>query len=503
MVVVLGGPWAAGRALRSRRLLIDDLRATTKQLELSQQELAERAVEAERLRIAREVHDIVAHSVTVMTVQADAADRTLNRDPAQARAAINAVQDTGRQAQAQLRQMLGVLRPGSEPITAGTDAAGDDPGVVLTPQPQVAQLEPLVDRFRATGLHVDYQPLSAPVDLPQNVGLTVYRVVQEGLTNVLRHSAAGQASVAVSHRGDHVLATVRDPGPTKPPRPSTNKRAWAGRHERTGARLRRRPHRSRIGGRRIRGQGPPSAAARLVTGSQSRPGQHAIRLVIVDDQTLVRRGFALILGEEPDMVVVGEAADGKQALAVCRDVEPDVVLMDVRMPVMNGLDATRALVSAGSSRVLMLTTFDLDAYVYEAIRAGASGFLLKDVRPDVLAHSVRAVARGDTMLAPAITRRLVEEFVSRPAPGTIHSGLASLTGREREVLTQMARGRSNAEIAAQLYLSETTVKTHVTRILAKLSLRDRVQAVVLAYETGLLRPGARPTLAPPPHGPPA
>jgi DNA-binding NarL/FixJ family response regulator len=215
-----------------------------------------------------------------------------------------------------------------------------------------------------------------------------------------------------------------------------------------------------------------------------------IRLVVVDDQALVRRGFALILGEEPDMVVVGEAADGKAALAVCRSAAPDVVLMDVRMPVMDGVEATRHLTAGSSARVLMLTTFDLDSHVYEAIRAGASGFLLKDVRPADLAHAVRTVAAGDTMLAPAITRRLVEEFVSRPAPGSTPDLVSVLTEREREVLVLMARGWSNAEIAANLVLSETTVKTHVTRILTKLGVRDRVQAVVLAFETGLVRPGS-------------
>ncbi|GHG55312.1 DNA-binding response regulator [Sinomonas cellulolyticus] len=215
-----------------------------------------------------------------------------------------------------------------------------------------------------------------------------------------------------------------------------------------------------------------------------------IRIVVVDDQALVRRGFSLILGEEPDIVVVGEAGDGKEALSVCREQDPDVVLMDVRMPILDGVEATRRLVAGSRARVLMLTTFDLDAHVYQAIRAGASGFLLKDVRPDHLAHAVRAVAAGDTMLAPAITRRLVEEFVQRPAPGSVPDAAAVLTEREREVLVLLARGRSNAEIARDLVLSETTVKTHVTRILTKLGVRDRVQAVVLAYECGLVRPGA-------------
>ncbi len=214
-----------------------------------------------------------------------------------------------------------------------------------------------------------------------------------------------------------------------------------------------------------------------------------VRVVVVDDQALVRGGFAMILESEADLEVVGDAADGAQALDVCARVHPDVVLMDIRMPVMDGVEATRRLTATPGPRVLMLTTFDLDEYVYDAIRAGASGFLLKDVSPHQLADGVRTVADGDTLLAPSITRRLVEEFVSRPVAGRAAPSLAPLTEREREVLELVGRGLSNGEIARRLVVSETTAKTHVSRILTKLRLRDRVQAVVLAYEAGLVRPG--------------
>lgn len=214
-----------------------------------------------------------------------------------------------------------------------------------------------------------------------------------------------------------------------------------------------------------------------------------VRVVVADDQALVRGGFTMILSAEPDIDVVGEAADGQQAITVCRGTTPDVVLMDVRMPVMDGIEATRQLGAQTRTKVLMLTTFDMDEYVYDAIRAGASGFLLKDVRPAELAHAVRTIAAGDTLLAPTITKRLVAEFVRRPPPGRRPERLDRLTCREAEVLQLIAAGMSNAEIAARLVLSETTVKTHVTRILTKLGLRDRVQAVVLAYECGLVRPG--------------
>jgi DNA-binding NarL/FixJ family response regulator len=216
-----------------------------------------------------------------------------------------------------------------------------------------------------------------------------------------------------------------------------------------------------------------------------------ISVLVADDHALVRGGFRMILEAQPDIKVVGEAANGLDAVTLARSEKPDVVLMDVRMPELDGIEATRRVTSAtpDSLRVLMLTTFDLDEYVYRAIRAGASGFLLKDVRPAELVHAVRAIHSGDTLLAPAITRRLLAEFVRRPPPGERPAALGDLTERETEVLGLIARGLSNAEIAQRLFLGETTVKTHVTRVLAKLGLRDRVQAVVLAYESGLVRPG--------------
>ena len=214
---------------------------------------------------------------------------------------------------------------------------------------------------------------------------------------------------------------------------------------------------------------------------------------MADDQALVRGGFRAILDAQKDIEVVDEAGDGREALAKARELQPDVVLMDIRMPELDGLEATRRLLAgAGSSRVLILTTFDADEYVYEAMKAGASGFLLKDVRPEQLAEAVRTVAAGDALLAPAITRRLVEQFVRRPPPGAAKPPeLEQLTERELDVLVLIARGLSNSEIAAALFLTEATVKTHLTHILTKLSLRDRVQAVVLAYESGLVQPGER------------
>jgi DNA-binding NarL/FixJ family response regulator len=217
------------------------------------------------------------------------------------------------------------------------------------------------------------------------------------------------------------------------------------------------------------------------------------RVLIADDQALVRAGFRMILDAEDDLDVVGEASDGAEAVKLARQMKPDVVLMDIRMPELDGIEATRRIAELGTdppTRVLMLTTFDLNEYVYEALRAGASGFLLKDVPPEQLAAGIRIVAQGEALLAPSITKRLIQEF-ARASPATPEppKGLDELTARELEVFKLVARGLSNAEIAAELIVSETTVKTHVARMLMKLGLRDRVQAVVLAYEAGVAIPG--------------
>lgn len=230
---------------------------------------------------------------------------------------------------------------------------------------------------------------------------------------------------------------------------------------------------------------------------------HGLRVIIADDQSLVRAGFRMILAAQPDIEVVGEASDGEEAIAAWRRLRPDVMLMDIRMPQLDGLEAVRRIMAdreqpmssssqpvSNCCRIVMLTTFDLDEYVYAALRAGASGFLLKDVTPEQLIAAVRQVSAGDALLAPSITRRLVERFAGPKAETSTfasHRELSTLTQRELEVLGLVARGLSNAEIAAELILSEATVKTHVARILSKLELRDRVQAVVLAYEMGIVR----------------
>jgi DNA-binding NarL/FixJ family response regulator len=220
-----------------------------------------------------------------------------------------------------------------------------------------------------------------------------------------------------------------------------------------------------------------------------------IRVAVADDQALVRSGFAVLLRSAEGIDVVGEAADGREAVELARRVRPDVMLMDIRMPEMDGLEATRRITSddaTSATRVLILTTFDLDEYVFEALRAGASGFLLKDTLPDELLAAVRVVAEGDALLAPKVTRRLIEQFIQQPVAAPIHPhpGLELLTDREREVFAAVARGLSNAEIGEQLFMSHATAKTHVSRLLTKLSSRDRAQLVMLAYEAGVVVPGS-------------
>ena len=221
-----------------------------------------------------------------------------------------------------------------------------------------------------------------------------------------------------------------------------------------------------------------------------------ISVLVADDQAMVRAGFAALLDAQDDVRVVGQAADGAEAVALSARLNPDVVLMDVRMPELDGIAATRRILgpsypAAHLPRILMLTTFDIDDYVYDALEAGASGFLLKDALPDDLVHAVRVVAAGDALLAPSVTRRMIEHFAARrPRAGRATAVLRELTEREREVLTLIGRGRSNAEIAAELFISEQTVKTHVGKVLAKLGARDRVQAVIFAYDAGLVEPAA-------------
>ena len=445
--------WALAEAARNRRTAIE--------------EAARRAVADEQARIARELHDVIAHSVAVIVVQAGAAGDVFDSRPDQARAALRSIEDAGRDALRELRRLLGAVRP--EAVAAP-----------MPPQPGLDQLDELAEPLRAAGLTVVVNREGPPSDLPAGVDLSAYRIVQEALTNTLRHARASAC------RG-HLPVSVRRVGDR-----GGRQRAWHVPTVRRRARLR--SHRDartcgaarRIAGgrahrpRRVPRPRPPSVGRRAMT----------IRVVIADDQTLVRAGFRMILDARDDIEVVGEAEDGDEAVALVEALAPDVVLMDVRMTGVDGIEATRRIVAGGSpARIIILTTYDLDEYVFAALRAGASGFMLKDVRPADLVEGIRVVARGDALLAASVTRRLLDRFVQvLPDPAHAPPDLGELTEREVEVLHLVASALSNAEIAEQLYLSEATVKTHVSSVLRKLGLRDRVQAVVYAYDVGLVQP---------------
>ncbi len=383
----------------------------------------------------------------------------------------------------ELRRLLGVLRFSS------SDQDPSSERTVLTPAPSLSRLDELVNVMRGAGLEVSLTAGSGPL-LPPGVDLTAYRIVQEALTNARRHAPGSAAAVTVAYEDGHVTVEITNtcpacvrlhrllcsgPGGVRPGR-----RLRPGRDRRAGRLLRRLAQPRPRPGREFHRDRPIAAD---VTGP--------LRVLVADDQELVRAGFRLIL-EAAGFDVVGEAPDGAVALELAALHRPDVVLMDIRMPVLDGIAATRQLTASGPAapKVVILTTFDLDDYVYEALRAGASGFLLKDApRADLIA-AVRVAAAGDALLAPSVTRRLIEAFAARPAEALPSpSRLASLTPRERDILLLVARGRSNLEIARDLVVSEATVKTHVAHLLAKLGLRDRVQAVILAYETGAVTPG--------------
>ncbi len=462
--------WLAGLALGSQLSAAAQAIQRAEHLEREREAEARAAVAEERARIARELHDVVGHSVSVMTVQASAVRRLLTPEQEREREALLVVEQTGREALAEMRRLVGVLRRPEE-------------APALVPQPSLEHVRKLVEQTREAGLPTQLNVEGEASPLPAGIDLTAYRLVQEGLTNALKHANATQAEVLVRYEGDGV--ELGRPRQRHRRRKRRRERTRARRHARARVGLRRQARGRADGARRLR-------AARAPAGH----GCVSVRVLIVDDQALVRTGFRMILEAETDIEVVGEAPDGAQAIEEALRLEPDVVLMDVRMPELDGIEATRRLLSNGASstKVVMLTTFDMDEYVYDALRAGASGFLLKDVPPEQLIDGIRAVANGDALLAPSITRRLIEEFV-RAAPTRTEqpAGLAELTSREVEVLRLIARGFSNAEIAKELFVSETTVKTHVAHVLMKLDVRDRVQAVVLAYESGIVQPGASPS----------
>ena len=404
--------------------------------------------------------------MSLIAVQAGVGAHVIRTDPDAAEHSLEVIADTSRKALEQTRSMLGMLREttedGTRPPTQGLD-----------------DIEALVDDVRRSGLEVELVRSGTANEADAAVSLTAYRVVQESLTNVIKHSAAdegpghrGSNQDEPRHRGDRSR-----PGATKH---GSDLRARAARSRRAGPAGRWRP---RVGVERRRVPGPRR------TPDRSGP---VIRVAVVDDQDLVRAGFVLLLRSAEGVEVVGEASDGLEAIALCRRTAPDVVLMDVRMPHLDGLSATRTILAdpaCAETRVVVLTTFDEDELVLEALRSGASGFLLKDTRPDQLLEAISVVAAGEALLHPRVTRRLIERFAELPQPRRTPDD-DGLTDRERDVLLTVAQGLSNQEIAAQLHLGYGTVKTHVSHLLTKLDCRDRAQLVMYAYECGYAVPGS-------------
>ena len=445
--------------------------------QLAEQELrhsGERALLEERQRIARELHDVVAHHMSVIAIQAEAAPYKTADPPPELVESFGDIRASALAGLTELRRVLGVLRTG---------------GQNTAPQPGLADLDALLDSARSGGVSVTVTSSGHPVPLPDGVDLSAYRIVQEALSNAMRHAPGSHVRVHVAYRPDGLALEVCNDAASRPGPGGQRGRCRRGRPW----------HRRHAGARHDAGREPGRGPDRRrgVPGDRgpadepSRGGGMTIRVVVADDQGMVRSGFSILLNAQPDIEVVGEAVNGQEAITRAAELCPDVILMDVRMPVLDGLQATRQIAGAdGAPRILVLTTFDLDDYVYEALRAGASGFLLKDASAGELAEAVRIVAAGDALLAPGVTRRLIAEFARLGGPrAASRKNLEGLTDRETEVLALVARGMSNADIAAHLVVAEQTVKTHVSRILMKLALRDRAQAVVFAYENGLVRPG--------------
>jgi DNA-binding NarL/FixJ family response regulator/signal transduction histidine kinase len=426
-------------------------------------EQARRAVLEERTRIARDMHDVVAHHLSALAVRAESAPHRLPEPAPAAVAEFHTLAEAAREALTDMRRLLGVLR-------------ADDPDRPSAPAPTVDGIGELVETLRGSGMDVELTVQGRPRPVPGEV-------VQEAMSNAARHATGARVCVGVEWLPAAVRLRVEN-GPGDAAAPDGSGTGLVGMRERVAA----------VGGelRAVRRRLPRrrhAAGGTAVTGE--------ITVVVADDQDIVRDGLAALLAAAPGVRVLGTAPDGRTAVDRVRRLRAlgtpvDVVLMDVRMPVLDGIAATRELLAEPvdpPTRVLVLTTFDLDEYVYDALRAGASGFLLKDAPTAELVSAVRVVAAGDALLAPSVTRRLVAEIARRARPAG-QERLAPLTPREREVLGLVAHGLANREIAAELVVAEETVKTHVGRVLAKLGLRDRVQAMVLAYECGLAVPGS-------------
>ena len=484
----LAAGWFIGDSVAARRRYVAGLAEQAERERAAEAERARQEVREERVRIARELHDVVAHTLAVITVQAGVGRRLMAKRPEEAGTALESIEMIGRTAQDELRVVLGLLRD-------------EDAGAAaLAPAPRLVDLKELADTVRASGTPVELRTSGTDRQLSPALELTLYRVVQEALTNVVRHAPQARATVDLTVSAAQVRLEVADDGGSAGRRrairngPAFRARATGSSGCGSGSALSAAgwwPNRSPAASACApRSRSRARCERRTRNGRRSEPGGTVTTgVLVVDDQALLRTAFSSLIDAEDDLEVVGEAADGRQAVERAASLAPDVVVMDVRMPVMDGIEATRQITSGqgpGGARVLILTTFDLDEYVFEALRAGASGFALKSRPLDELLNAIRTVAAGEALLAPSVTRRLIAHFAGQArTPARTPPGLAELTEREREVLSLVAEGLSNAELAQTLHVSLPTAKTHVSRILTKLGARDRTQLVILAYQSGL------------------
>ncbi len=456
-------PLVIGLWVGARRQVVAGLRERAERLEREEAARTERARAQERARIARDMHDVVAHRVSLMVLRAGALE--INAVDEKIAAEAELIRVTGKEALEQLRAVLGILTevPRRRPMI------GEE---VLEPQPTLADLDWLLDQSRSVGVPVERRDEGTAQEVPVMVQHTAYRMVQEALTNIHKHAGMAATQVVVRYLPSALEVTIKNSVPSDRTPGHARQRARPDQPERAHRTAGRRVHRQTGAGRRF-------PCVREVA--------DVIRVLIADDEALVRTGLRMILEAADDLEVVAEAANGVEAVTAVARHGPHVVLMDVQMPRMDGVAALKEMNrSPNPPKVVMLTTFDRDEYVYSALRAKAAGFLLKDTAPRDLIAAVRTVADGSAMLAPTVTKRMIDAFAGQQAPDAraARERLAALTDRERQVVQAVARGLANAEIARELTMSETTVKAHVSRSLAKLGLVNRVQIALLVRDAG-------------------
>ena len=464
--VVWGGAWVVGDRVRLRRERMAELEERARRAEAEAERERKLAAAEERTRIARDLHDSAGHAINVILVHAGAARLLAEKDPGRARAALGTIESVAHETLREIDQLVGALREDDE--RAQTPIG-------------LAALDTLVKRHRDAGLEVDVlvngdrrqlSPGSRPGRVPDPPGVADERHAPR------KWRRQGRVDLRPRRAGDRghepVLGERRE-------------RRWS--RDRRHARARVAPRRQPVGA--VVERPLPDSRARPLRRGGTEMTERPVRVLLVDDDDLMRAGLRSVLSSDDEIEVVGEAGDGRAALDEIRKLRPDLVLMDIRMPDLDGISATREVLAAEPEiKVVVLTTFEEDDYIFEALSAGASGFLLKRTKPEELIAAIHTVADGDSLLSPSVTRRVIDRMAGQPAAALSGARLEALTPREREVLELVGRGLSNQEIAEAFFIEESTVKTHVKRILMKLGLRDRVQAVILAYETGVIRTGS-------------